>query len=229
MILKKINDDGKEAFERISYDEAIKLKKDELVFTTDDDEDEYDDYLEEKGEEEIEEAGEKFKDLSKNERYDHLKNVLDETKEKIFDRLNDSKNKRTINEDGDINIDFDIPHDRKGMDIYMLLPFLDEEKVDEIVKDKLNGNEKYKDLRLALLLPFMSNDAIDELFMNCLKDETKKDELIQFAPFVSERVLDYLCDEYCKGNFEFLNINGFYPFMSDESINKLFEYFLKQQ
>ena len=207
MILKKIINDGKEVFERIPFEDAIKLKKDELVFTSEDDEEKYDDYFDALNDEREE-----------NDEEDELEDEFSDLEEEFKD----------FGEE-DIRTQFDILKDSKSLKLAFLLPFLSDEKIKAIAQGKLNGDEKYKDLKLAVLLPFMPTKDVDKLFMDFLKDETKKKELFQFAPFISEDTLDYLCDQYCDGKFSFVDINKFYPFMSDASINKLFEYFLKNK
>ena len=108
------------------------------------------------------------------------------------------------------------------------MPFLGNDKIEEIAKEKLDGNPKYASIKLVEILPFLNNETLDRLFLENLKDENKKDLLLSFAPFVSNKALDYLCDEYCKGNLEHININYFYPFMNKESINKIFDYYLNK-
>lgn len=68
MFLKKVFNDGKETFENISFDEATKIKKDELIFADNEDEDRYDEYfenLEEEKEEEIDDIEEEIEDIEK--------------------------------------------------------------------------------------------------------------------------------------------------------------------
>lgn len=246
MILRKVIKDGNEFYEKISFEEATKLNKTELVFTSEDDEDDYDDYMDEKEEEreeEIEEYNDKIDDLEDDlsdledeiddldmdDNYESRKRILEEKKAKILDKISNLKKEKHIyinTKDNDVDVNFEFIFKGNEKNFYSLLPFLGKEKVEEIAKEKVKGNPKYKNIKLVCLLPFMSKEVVDHIFMEYLKDETKKDELIKFAPFVSKSSLDYLCDEYCKGNFQYIDINRFYPFMSKESISKIFDYFL---
>lgn len=74
----------------------------------------------------------------------------------------------------DINIKFELPNGVNDLNISELLPFLDEEKINEVVQEKLKGTQKYKNLKLLVLLPFVSSETADKLFMEYLKDENKK-------------------------------------------------------
>lgn len=244
MILRKKIKDGNEFYENISFDEAVKLDKSELAFTSEVDEDRYDDYLEEKEdrkEEEIEKINDEIDDLEDelsdlDDEIDDLdeddereKSILDAKKATIRDKISSLKNQKILyinTNNNDVNLDFEFVFKGNGKNFYSLLPFLGKEKIEEIAQEKIKGNPKYDKIKLVCLLPFMSKETNDKIFMEYLKDKNKKDELVSFAPFVSKSILDYLCDEYCKGNFDYIDINKFYPFMSKESINKIFDYFL---
>ena len=125
-----------------------------------------------------------------------------------------------------VHIDVNLDNDPNSRKIYAMLPFLGKERIAYIAKEKINGNTKFKNVKLVALLPFMNKEDINEIFENALKDESYKDEIISFAPFVSKEALDKLCDEYCAGNYQYIDINRFYPFMSSSSISKLFDYFV---
>ncbi len=244
MILRKKIEEGKETYEKISFNEATKLDKSELVFTTEDEEDEYDDFLEEK-EDKIDGLDDKLDDL--NDQLDNIEDELDDLNEKggneeqkeslkakraellnLISSLKKEMKAFANAKDKDVNIAFDFKFKGDDKNIFFLLPFLGKEKVQVIAKEKLAGNPKYEKIDLSYLLPFMSKEANDEIFMSCLKDKTYAKELFKFAPFVSKSSLDYLCDEYCKGNLDYIDINKFYPFMSKESINKIFDYYLSK-
>lgn len=249
MILVKVVQDGKETYQKIDLSDAIKFDKDSLIFTTEDDEDEFDDYLEEledKKEDELDELEDKIDDLkdklddledeiddSKDTGYfDSKKDEFDARKESIKSRIEALKKQKEILKnsiDNDIHIDIDLGfNDLNARQIYRMLPFLGKEKVRVIAKEKIKGNPKFKNVNLIALLPFMEKAARDEIFMEILKDETYKDDIYGFGPFVSKEALDYLCDEYCKGELDYIDINKFYPFMSSDSLSKLFEYFINK-
>ena len=77
MILRKVIKDGKEVYEKIDFNEAVKINKSELIFTSEYEEDEFDDYIEEK----MDECDDKIDDLD-----DELRNIEDE-----LDELDDSE------------------------------------------------------------------------------------------------------------------------------------------
>ncbi len=67
-----------------------------------------------------------------------------------------------------------------------LLPFLSEDKVDEIAHARMKRGQD-----ISVLLPFMTEDAIDEIAIACLKRHQPIDGML---PFVSEKLLDRLAD-----------------------------------
>ncbi len=244
MILVKKIDNDKETFEKINLKEALNYRKEDLVFTTEDDEEEYDVYLEdleEEKEDEIEELEVEIEELE--DELDDLKDEYEDNEddgsylakkieyESKIEKLKAKKMilKNTINKDIhlDFNPYFDIDPDARK--IYEMLPFLGSEKIKYIATEKLKGNDKFKKVKFVTLLPFMKREDVDEIFKMALNDEKYVDELIAFAPFVSREVLDELCDDYCSNKYQYVDINKFYPFMSSRFIFKLFDYFLTKE
>ena len=248
MILRKIKTDDKETWEEISFKEAIKLNRNELIFTSEHDKEKYDDFME-KQEDEQEEQMDKFEDGideledaideldDKMEELDDLgfkggKEIFKAKRAKLVEALEKLKKERdvfvnSINKDVEVNFEFNFSGDEQKL--YSLLPFLGKEKVEEIVKEKIASNPKYEKIEISYLFPFISMDTADKLFYEYLKDESKKDELPKFAPYISKTALDYLCNEFCEGHLDYVDINRFYMYMSKDSINKIFDYYLSKQ
>ena len=85
MILKKVIIDGKVVYEPISFEEALAYpNKDELIFSSDDEKDEFEEKLEE-----LEELAEKLEELNEKveEIIDHLDDVDADSKQTILTRL----------------------------------------------------------------------------------------------------------------------------------------------
>lgn len=243
ILLKKIEND-KETFEKINLKEALNYSKEDLVFTTDDDEEEYDDYLDdieeekEDGTEEIEDEIEALEDMLDNLKDEYNGNEEDEryvTKKLEYEsKIEKLKAKKMIlknTKNKDIHLEFNhfFDVDPDARKIYEILPFLENEEVKYIAIEKLKGNDKYKKVKLITILPFIKRDDVDEIFKMALNDEKYVDELITFAPFVSKEVLDELCEDYCSNKYQYVDINKFYPFMSSGAISKLFDYFLSKE
>ena len=51
--------------------------------------------------------------------------------------------------------------------------------------------------------------------------------IASLAPFVSSETLDKLVDEYIAGKVQVDNIDVLYPFLSKESIKKVFNHLMK--
>lgn len=244
MILVKKMENDKETFEKINLKEALNYSKDDLIFTTEDDEEEYDDYLEDLEEEKEEKIIEIEDEIySLEDKLDNLKDAYEDNEEdgryvtkkleyeskieKLKAKMMILKNTKNKDIHLDFNPFFDIDLDDKK--IYGLLPFLGSEKVKYIAEEKLKGNDKFKKVKFVSLLPFMKTKDVDEIFKMALNDEKYVEELITFAPFVSKEVLDKLCDDYCSSKYQYVDINKFYPFMSSSAISKLFDYFLTKE
>ena len=96
MILRKVIKDGKEVYEKIDFNEAVKINKSELIFTSEDEEDEFDDKIDDL-DDELEDIEDELDDLDESEKEDieKNKNVLIDKKEKVVDLLSKLKKKKT--------------------------------------------------------------------------------------------------------------------------------------
>ena len=135
---------------------------------------------------------------------------------KAFDKLKDT-------------LSFDFTNDRssKTKTLVALLPYLEEEELNEIADMIINDHEDMKGLKLATIFPFLSTEKCDEIFLAKMTS-LNQGELSSIVPFVSQKVLSSLVDEYIKGNVSKVNMNAIYPFLSQEDIKRIFFYELKQ-
>lgn len=192
MILRKIIEDGKTKYEEISFEDALKYEnKNELVFTDEDEQDEFEDRLEE------------LEDLDDDEDIHYFNFNFNNQK-----KTNKNKNK-----------------------LVTMLPFLDKEYLKEIVDGIINEEEEYKDLDLVVLFPFIGEEECDRLFKKFIFEnkECDKHYITCVAPFVSKEALSYFVDEYTKGNYQNVNVDTLYPFMSPHDVKKMFKYIISKK
>lgn len=192
MILRKIIEDGKTKYEEISFEDALKYEnKNELVFTDEDEQDEFEDRLEE------------LEDLDDDEDIHYFNFNFNNQK-----KTNKNKNK-----------------------LLTMLPFLDKEYLKEIVDGIINEEEEYKDLDLVILFPYIGEEECDRLFKKFIFEnkECDKHYIICVAPFVSKETLSNFVDEYTKGNYQNVNVDALYPFMSPQDVKKMFKYIISKK
>lgn len=192
MILRKIIEDGKTKYEEISFEDALKYEnKNELVFTDEDEQDEFEDRLEE------------LEDLDDDEDIHYFNFNFNNQK-----KTNKNKNK-----------------------LVTMLPFLDKEYLKEIVDGIINEEEEYKDLDLVVLFPYIGEEECDRLFKKFIFEnkECDKHYITCVAPFVSKEALSNFVDEYTKGNYQNVNVDALYPFMSPQDVKKMFKYIISKK
>ncbi|MDY0276776.1 MAG: helix-turn-helix domain-containing protein [Acholeplasma sp.] len=123
-------------------------------------------------------------------------------------------------------------NDFKGISfeqLLMLAPFLNEEEIDEIVRDYFDEVELEK---LIALAPFMSEKTISEVF---LKNANNKDEvsiglMAGLAPFVSEEVLDEVFEKVVNSeNVSVGSLASLAPFVSSKTLGKAVKMLYKKQ
>ena len=187
MILRKIIEDGKTKYEEISFEDALKYEnKNELVFTDEDEQDEFEDRLEE------------LEDLDDDEDIHYF------------------------------NFNFNNQKKTNKNKLVTMLPFLDKEYLKEIVDGIINEEEEYKNLDLVVLFPYIGEEECDRLFKKFIFEnkECDKHYIICVAPFVSKEALSNFVDEYTKGNYQNVNVDALYPFMSPHDVKKMFKYII---
>ena len=115
-------------------------------------------------------------------------------------------------------------NDKVTNKLVKILPFMDEEDIHELVEHIMNDDEGYKDLPLVTVFPFLETKDCDRIFLKTIEN---KKVIASLAPFVSSETLDKLVDEYIAGKVQVDNIDVLYPFLSKESIKKVFNHLMK--
>lgn len=176
MILRKTIVDGKEVYIPISKDEALKLEnKKELVFTDEDEQDEFEELLDEMEDDEEDESI-SF-NSTKNKKSNRIIAMLpflndDELHELVEDIMSDGEKYKDLSlaavmpflDDSDCDKIFlnAINNESQLKHICSLAPFVSEECLSELVERYVNGD--YPELNLDGLYPFMSTRDIKRLF-----------------------------------------------------------------
>lgn len=188
MILKKTTIDEKVMYVPISYEEALLYaNKDELVFTSEDEQDEFNDKLEE-----LEENKEKVKELNDNIECltKKIDNLDDETRSKYLTKLeqikeNLSRLKSNVSDDAEDMLD----------DIEDALDEMDDE-VDEFIDRSEENNDMVKELSSSIeCITKKLNDLDDENKSQYLtKLEPIKESLNKLKNNISDDIEDILDD-----------------------------------
>ena len=213
MILKKVILNNKVVFEEISFEDALKYEnKRELVFTDEDEKDDFEDALEE-----LEEAMEEIEELE------------EEIKEKKNKYINLNFNEKDFSES--FAKMFSIKQGSKSNKLLGALPFMDKEDTYELVEEIISKPEEYKDINLVTIFPFLTTEDCDKLFDKFILDDnnSSKQSLTALAPFVSKECLSRVVDEYLKGNYQDIHIDHLYPFMDSKDVKRIFKYILSKK
>lgn len=234
MILRKVKIDGKEVFEKISFEDALNFKdKEDLVFTNEDEEDEFLDRLEEL-EEKAQEAIESERDEDETDiDFDIDLDFGNKTHRTRHSRRKNSGFNFNFNDIGDMinNLFSKTKRNSKSSRLIATLPFLDDEAIHDIVEGILADSDEYKDLNLIAVMPFLSKEDCDKLFMKFIIDnqENYRKYIYGAVPFVSSDCLTKFTDEYINGKYQDINVNALYPFMKSEDVKRIFKYFMAKK
>jgi len=136
-----------------------------------------------------------------------------------------------------------------------VLPFLDEDEADHLLKICLNHGGSCSGVQAKDLLPFSSDDLMDSFFLKTVEAggsfgglDTEallpfaSDDVVDqaflllakkgaavaehFAPFASDDAFHQLAKDYLSGDCPNLDIETFYPFMDEDDIKDVFNHFL---
>jgi len=120
----------------------------------------------------------------------------------------------------------DRSRDPESLDARLLkiLPYMSGEELKDVAERILKDDEAFSELDLGFVMPFLPSDVCDAFFLKGLELEKDSGELLAAVPFVSDECMDKVTDSYIEGEYPKLEIDIFYPFMSDENIKKIFYY-----
>ncbi len=118
--------------------------------------------------------------------------------------------------------------DPKTRKLMMMLPFMDEEDIHEIIEKYLAGDADFSKLKLPAIMPFLNEQDCDAVFKKALTSKELNHYLMAVAPFVSQAALSKLIDQYLAGEYPDLDIDSLYPFLDPKDIKRAFHHWLKK-
>ena len=179
-----------------------------------------------------------FEDALKEEKQNLL--FADEDEEDRYDDLLDDQDDEDQDEEESqelksktftFNYNNDSVSNKKMGKILAILPFLDEEDLDEFVDALISNPDNFNDLSLSSIMPFLSEQQADKVFVALLEKGKigRTTSISSIAPFLSEEALDKFVDQYINGKYQHVNVNALYPFMDSKTVKKLFVYLLSKK
>ncbi|MFA6587124.1 MAG: hypothetical protein WCR16_03090 [Bacilli bacterium] len=105
------------------------------------------------------------------------------------------------------------------MNLKKLLPFLEEEDLEELADKILSSQEdNYEGITLEMLLPFLDDDYVSEA---CKKDYQKGKSIVKYLPFMDDDDVDDAFFIALKENRP--DLVSFLPFVSEDAVDKAVE------
>ena len=230
MILKKVIIDGKPAYVEVNEEEARKLYKEgiKLIFDDEDEKDDFYDRMDELDEEEEEAEEDKEEERSERKKYSSIdwSEIGRKAKELSSDigrRVSEFAEK-AINPDA-----FNFKsYNEKTARLAKILPFMEDEDVQNLIRNMLDGNESFKDIDVRVIFPYLDEDDCDAIFIKSLEDGNFDYSMKDIVPFVSEKALSKVVDLYLEGKFTDKEIEKLYQYLSSEDIKRIFEHMMKK-
>jgi len=221
MILKKVIKDNQTIYVAVDKAEAEEMEKrgEEAIFVDEDDE-------------EKEEAKEKERSSDDDKSFFEHGSRAAEFAHRFRDRFQHGFGPRMRK--AGMNGRFSYSHsddeddDPKTAQLMRILPFMDDEDVHEVVEKYLAGDPDFAKLKLPAIMPFLNEKDCDAVFKKALESKELGHYIGAVAPFVSQKALSALVDQYLDGVYPDLDINRLYPFLDPKDIKRVFSYLLKK-
>lgn len=202
MKFKKVIIDGQEYYQKVS-DEKENLRED------------FEENFEENFGEEIKQKTKNFN----NNIQDFVNNILEQTSEIVEEATKPYKKKNKKAE----------KRSSKASRILNMLPYMDDEDIEELVEKILEDDELAKEIDLSSVLPYVDDDFCDKLFLKQLDLDENSPIIDDMIIYVSEECLSEVVDNYINGQYQNLEIDKFYPYLDSDDVKKLFYYELKKK
>ena len=106
-----------------------------------------------------------------------------------------------------------------------MLPFLDQEDLDELVEKILSG--EVKGVKMAMLYPFLNRESLEKL-IDALIKENKVKELKHSLPFISKSKVNEIYEAIQAGTLTGFNEHSILPFLGKDKIKEMFNKFVKE-
>jgi len=105
-----------------------------------------------------------------------------------------------------------------------MLPFLDNEDLDELIEKILSG--EVKGIKMMMLYPFLDKETIEKLVDHLIKENKSKD-LIHSLPFISKEKINEIYDKILDGTLSDISEMALMPFLGKSKIKEIFKTFVK--
>lgn len=106
-----------------------------------------------------------------------------------------------------------------------ILPFLEEEDIDELVEKILSGEVKC--VKLMMLYPFLSRESLNKLVDHLIKKNKGKD-LNRALPFISKVKVNEIYEAVQAGKITGINDYALIPFLGKSKIKEIFNKLVKE-
>ena len=211
----KVTIDGKEYYERIDDDATVgdKTQEPEVIDA------EIEDGEELSGTEKFMRDTEEF--------FDKLGNSAKEFGEKFVSGAKELGDKIKSGTERLFTRDKSIDPESQEARLLKILPYLSVEETHKICEKIMANDEALREIELAAIMPFLSGTDADNLFMRSLELGRDEDVLVSAMKYVSEGAASAFVDRYVAGAYPEMNMDKFYPFLSDANIKKLFYHIIK--
>lgn len=142
----------------------------------------------------------------------------EEEKKAFFDALNTQTKNQT---------NYQEPKPRMRTEkLLQLLPFLDDDNIHELFEKIINDDASVSDLNLPMILPFLNDKDASALFEKAFYAGNTNYDPLLIAPFVSEKTLSLVVDQFLEGKISSDKMDQLYPFLSREDLNRLFKHIM---
>lgn len=106
-----------------------------------------------------------------------------------------------------------------------MLPFLDDEDLDELVEKIKNG--EVKNIKMTVLYPFLSTKSLESLVDFYIKENNTK-QLSRTLPFISTEKVNEIYDGIENGTITGMNEISIMPFLGRSKIKEMFHKSIKE-
>ena len=106
-----------------------------------------------------------------------------------------------------------------------LLPFMDEADVDKICLQLSENPQLMNKVNMSALYPFASEEYVDKIFLAGVRNGKMENSAL---PFVSDKCLHKLVEEYVQNDSVNFEIDKLYPFLDDEDVTLLFKTYIEK-
>ena len=106
-----------------------------------------------------------------------------------------------------------------------ILPFLEDEDIDELVEKILSG--EVKGIKLMMLYPFLSTESLNKLVDHLIKENDSK-QVLHALPFISKEKVNEVYEAIQAGTITGLKEHSLIPFLGKSKIKEIFDKLVKE-